>query len=239
VTVIFPYYGYSTFDKKENQKIPIAAADVSKILEIAGVDKVACIDLHAGQIEGFFSIPADNIASYLIMVEYLINSNLIQKYNKVSIVSIDADNVYRTKKFAEILMSKTLANITLSLVINENLLGFTDTSTMHLVGQVEGKECIIVGDIIDSAQTIISAADVLFNNGAKKVYVFATHGVFSGTAIEDLNKSKITKVIVTNTIPIPNEKLGDKFIVLSAGTLIAEIIRRLYYNESISEISLI
>jgi len=170
------------------------------------------------------------------MIDYLINSNLIKNFNKLSILAIDANNVYRSKHLAEILISKTSADITLSLITKENLLGFEDDSKMHLVGNVEGKECIIVEDILDSAGSITSSADVLYKNGAKKVFVFATHGVLSGTAIEEINKSKIDKVVLTNTIPIPTEKLSDKFIVLSAGTLIAEVIRRIYYNESISEI---
>jgi ribose-phosphate pyrophosphokinase len=170
------------------------------------------------------------------MIDYLINSNLIKNFNKLTIVASDANNVHRTKHFSDILIAKTEADISLSLITKENLLGFEDDSKMHLVGSVEGRECIVIDDILDSATSLISTAEVLYKNGAKKVYVFATHAVLSGTAIEEINKSKIFKVILTNTIPIPTEKLSDKFIVLSAGTLIAEVIRRIYYNESISEI---
>jgi ribose-phosphate pyrophosphokinase len=170
------------------------------------------------------------------MIDYLLNSNLIKNFNKLSIVATDPDNVHRTKHFSDILNAKISADISLSLITKENLLGFEDDSKMHLVGSVEGKECIIIDDIIDSASSLVSAVDVLYKNGAKKVYVFATHAVLSGNAIKEIENSKILKVILTNTIPIPSEKLSDKFIILSAGTLIAEVIRRIYYNESISEI---
>ena len=172
------------------------------------------------------------------MIDYLLNSNLIRDYNKLSIVSPDANGVYRAKKFADILVSKTSADIGLSLVIKEKL-GY-DAEKMVLVGNVEGNECIILDDIVDSATTLVLAADELYRNGAKSVYAFATHGVLSGTAIDNLKKSNIKKIVFTNTIPINKDKIAgsDKFIVLSSASLIAETIRRIYNNESLSEMFL-
>lgn len=237
VTVVFPYYGYSTFDKKDSQQIPIAAADVAKMLEIIGVDRVACLELHTGQVQGFFGIPADNVESNIIMIDYILNSNLIHNFNKLTIVSPDANGVYRAKNFADILMSKTAADIGLSLVVKEKL-GSYEYENLQLVGNVKGNECIIIDDIIDSSSTMISGADELYRNGAKNVYAFATHAIMSGSAIDNLNKSKIKKIVITNTIPIAKDKMSDKFIILSSATLIAETIRRIYLNESLSSVFL-
>jgi ribose-phosphate pyrophosphokinase len=171
------------------------------------------------------------------MIEYILNNNLIRDFNKLTIVSPDANGVNRAKKFADILISKTSADIGLSLVIKERL-GSFDSDKMELVGNVKGHDCIILDDIVDTSTTLISASEELYKNGAKNVYAFATHGVFSGSAIENLKKSNIKKIVVTNTIPINKEQINDKFIVLSSATLIAETIRRIYHNESISEVFL-
>ena len=171
------------------------------------------------------------------MIEYILNSNLIKDFNKLSIVSPDANGVYRAKRFADILMSKTSADIGLSLVVKERL-GSFDSDKMELVGKVKDHDCIILDDIVDTATTLISAADELYRNGAKNVYAFATHGVFSGSAIESLKKSQIKKIVITNTIPINKDQINEKFIVLSSASLIAETIRRIYRNESISEVFL-
>ncbi len=237
VTIVFPYYGYSTLDMKHNQKIPIAAADVARMLEIVGVNRVAALELHTGQIQGFFSITADNIESNIVMIDYLMNSNLIRNFNNLTIVSPNADGVYRAKKFADVLISKTSAEIGLSLVVKEKF-GDFDSNKMALVGDVKGSECIILDDIIDSANSLIAASEELYSNGAKSVFAFATHGVFSGSAIENLKKSRIKKIIITNTIPINKELLDDKFIILSSAALIAETIRRIHSNESLSEMFL-
>jgi ribose-phosphate pyrophosphokinase len=170
-------------------------------------------------------------------IEYLLNSNLIRDFNKLTIVAPDANGVYRAKNFADILISKTSANIGLSLVVPENISSF-DLEKMQLVGNVDGNDCIIIDDIIDSAKTIVAAAEELQNCGAKNIYVFATHGILSGNAIERIDNSKIKKIIISNTVPINKDKISDKFIVLSSATLIAETIRRIFNNESLSEVFL-
>jgi ribose-phosphate pyrophosphokinase len=170
------------------------------------------------------------------MIDYILNANLIKNFNKLTIVSPDANGVYRAKNFADGLISKTSADIGLSLVAKEKL-GF-DGEKMILVGNVKGNDVIILDDIIDGASTMVQAAEELYKNGAENVYAFATHGVFSGNAIEMLKKSSIKKIIITNTLPLDKEKFNEKFIVLSSASLIAETIRRIYYNESLSEVFL-
>jgi ribose-phosphate pyrophosphokinase len=169
------------------------------------------------------------------MVEYLLNSNLVHDYNKLSIITLDPEGAGRTKKFSDLLSERSQADISLSLIIQQNLRD--DQSKLELVGDVKKQECIILVDIIDSADFLIEAAEKLFNQGASKVYVFATHGVLSGKSIELLNKSRINKIILTNTIPIDRNLINsEKFIVISTATLLAETIRRIYRNESLSEI---
>jgi ribose-phosphate pyrophosphokinase len=172
------------------------------------------------------------------MIDYILNNNLIQDFNNLVIVAPDANGVNRAKKFADTLMSKTSAEIGISLIVKQKL-GDEELLKLDLVGDVQGAECIILDDIIDSAKTVIEASKELYRRGAKKVYVFVTHGVLSGNAIQSLNNSDIKKIIVTNTIPVKTEKLSDKFIVLSCASLLAETIRRIYHEESVSEIFLI
>jgi ribose-phosphate pyrophosphokinase len=177
VTVIIPYYSYARSDTKTNKKVPIAAGDVAKMLEIAGVDRVVTIELHSLQIEGFFKVPVDSLESNIIMGDYLLNSNLVFDYDKLVIVSPDANGVNRAKKFLEIVASATSANIGLSMLIGEK--NINGDSELKLVRDVKGCECIIYDDLIDSGQTVISAADELIKNGATKVYAFSTHGNLS------------------------------------------------------------
>jgi ribose-phosphate pyrophosphokinase len=242
VTVIIPYYSYARSVMKNANRVPIAAGDVAKMLEIAGVDRVVTVELHAMQIEGFFKVPVDSLESNIIMVDYLLNSNLIFDYDKLVIVSPDANGVNRAKRFLETVVNATGANIGLSMLVEEkNIQGEKE---LKFVGDVKGCECIIYDDLIDSGETVITAADELIKNGATKVYAFVTHGrkfitnigVLSNNAIEKIKNSKIQQVVLTNTIPIDKKQLNEQFVVLSAGTLIAEAIRRIYLNESLSEI---
>jgi ribose-phosphate pyrophosphokinase len=175
ITVIFPYYSYARSDQRMNSKEPIAAADVAKMLEIAGVDRTITVELHSQQTQGFFSIPTDNLETNIIMVDFILNSNLIHDYNKLVIVSPDANGVYRAKKFSEILIANTSANIGLSMLIRERQA--EGKPIVKLVGDVKDCECIILDDMIDSGDTVINAANELFNNGAKHVYAFSTHGI--------------------------------------------------------------
>lgn len=236
ITAIIPYYGYGRADRKMNSRVPISAADTAKMLETMGVDRVMAVDLHAGQIQGFFgpSVPVDNLEAQIIMVESVLNSKDIKDFNNLVIVSPDAGGVYRAKSFAEILSNKTHANVGLTMIVKQRIRA-NEVAKMELVGNVKDQDCIIIDDIIDTAGTLCTAAGVLKENGAKSVMAFATHGLFSGKAIENINKSTLDKVVVTNTIPY-NKAKCDKIHILSVGTLIAEAIRRIHNNESLSQI---
>jgi len=239
ITAIIPYYGYARADRKMSSRVPISAADVAKMLETMGVDRVMAIDLHSGQIQGFFgpSVPVDNLEAQVLMVEYILNSKMIEDFNNLVIVSPDAGGVYRAKSFAESLINKTNANIGLTMIIKQRVRA-NEVAKMELVGNVKDCDCIIIDDMIDTAGTLCLAAEELKKNGAKKVYAFATHGLFSGKAIRNIEQSSLEKVVVTNTIPFKDKENSSKIIHLSVGVLIAEAIRRIHHNESLSEIFL-
>jgi ribose-phosphate pyrophosphokinase len=152
ITAIIPYYGYGRADRKMNSRVPISAADTAKLLETMGVDRVMAVDLHAGQIQGFFgpSVPVDNLESQIIMVESLLNSKLVKDFNNLVIVSPDAGGVYRAKSFAEILSSRAQANVGLTMIVKQRIKA-NEIAKMELVGNVKGSECIIIDDIIDTA----------------------------------------------------------------------------------------
>lgn len=152
ITAIIPYYGYGRADRKMNSRVPISAADTAKMLETMGVDRVMAVDLHAGQIQGFFgpSVPVDNLESQIIMVESVLNSNLVKDFNNLVIVSPDAGGVYRAKSFAEILSSRAQANVGLTMIVKQRIKA-NEIAKMELVGNVKDSECIIIDDIIDTA----------------------------------------------------------------------------------------
>ena len=239
IAAVIPYYGYARADRKLSSRIPISAADVAKMLEVLGVDRVISVDFHCGQIQGFFgpSVPVDNLEAQILMVDYLMNKQLIKDYNKLIIVSPDAGGVYRAKEFAELLTKKTGANVGITMLVKQRMRP-NEVSKMELVGDVKDNDCIIIDDMIDTGGTLSLAAQVLKDNGAKNVYAFATHGLFNGKAVENINKSKLDKVIVTDTIPINQNKKSEKIEYISVAILIAEAIRRIENSESLSEIFL-
>jgi ribose-phosphate pyrophosphokinase len=238
ITAVIPYYGYGRSDRKEKKLTPISAADVAKLLEAVGIDRCMCVDLHCGQIQGFFepNIAVDNLEAVPLMVKYLIKKNLISDYNKLMIVSPDHGGVYRAKAFAQLLMKKTNAkNIGTTMIIKQRPRP-NEVSRMDLVGDVRGNDCIIVDDMIDTGTTLCLAAKCLKDNGAENVYCFATHGLFNGMAIEKIQNSVLNKVIVTDTIPPPKTKYSEKIKRISVALLISEAIRRIQNNESLTEL---
>ena len=239
ITAVIPYYGYARADRKLSSRIPISAADVAKMLEVLGVDRVISIDLHCGPIQGFFgpSVPVDNLEAQILMVDYLMKKELIKDYNKLIIVSPDSGGVYRAKEFSDLLTKQTGVSIGLTMIVKQRMRA-NEVSKMELVGDIRDNDCIIIDDIIDTGGTLSLAAKVLKEKGAKNVYAFATHGLFSGKAIENINNSQLDKVIVTNTIPQKKGEKCEKIEYISVGILIAEVIRRIENNESLSEIFL-
>jgi len=238
ITIVVPYYGYSRQDRKVAPRVPISAADVARLLETMGVDRVIAIDLHCGQIQGFFGprVPVDNLEANVAAVTYFKNHSDI-KLEKPIIISPDAGGVARAKKFQELFKSEMQQPDTGLAMIIKHREQAGKVAKMHLVGTVSGSDVIIIDDLIDTAGTLSEAAKELKKMGAKRVYAFATHGLFSTNAYENINKSEIEQVIVTNTIPPRgNEKDSPKIKRLSIASLLAEAIRRVQLKESVSDL---
>lgn len=226
ITVVVPYFGYAKQDKKTKGREPISAKLVANMIETAGAKRLVTVDLHAAQIQGFFDIPVDNLVAMPTICNYLKQEGL--KEDKIVIVSPDAGGVSRAELLARRLHS--------SLAIVFKRRPEPDVSEVtEIVGDVSGKIAVIVDDMISTGGTLAKAAEALIARGATKVYACATHGIFAGNAISQLEDSPITRVITTNTIPIPG-RLSDKFVELSIGQSIADAIKRITANRSVSEL---
>lgn len=223
INAVIPYYGYARQDRKTKAREPITAKLVANLLTEAGADRVISMDLHAGQIQGYFDIPVDHLSGVPILAEYF--KNIASKDTVV--VSPDIGGVSRTRNFANLL--------DLPIAIIEKRRPKANVSeVMNVIGDIEGKNAILVDDIVDTAGTITKAAQVLKEFGAKSVYACATHGVLSGPAIQRIEDSVIEKFVFTDTIPFTEEKLIDKIEVVSIAPIFAEAIRRIHLNESVS-----
>ncbi len=221
INAVIPYYGYARQDRKTKAREPITAKLVANLIQVAGADRVVSMDLHAGQIQGYFDIPVDHLSAIAILANYF--KGFIDR--DTVIVSPDLGGVTRARSFANIL--------DLPIAIIEKRRPKANVSeVMNVIGDIDGKNVILVDDIIDTAGTIVKAASVLKDYGAKKVYGCATHGVLSGPAIERIMNSELEKFIITDTIPL--DKQIDKIEIVSVAPLLAESIRRINSNESVS-----
>lgn len=224
IIVILPYYGYSRQDRKAKSRQPISAKLVADLLTVAGVTRVICMDLHAAQIQGFFNIPIDNLQGMPLFYKYIEN----KKLDNFVVVSPDHGGANRARKLAEP-FGVDIA------IIDKRRPRPNVSEVMNIIGDVEGKDCIIIDDMIDTAGTIHNAAAALKKAGAKNVYVFATHALFSGAAVERLSdKELINEVVVTNTINLPEEKHFETLTVLSIADLIAQAITRVLDDQALS-----
>jgi ribose-phosphate pyrophosphokinase len=234
ITAVIPYYGYARQDRKMTARVPISAADVARLLEAMGVDRVVAVDLHCGQIQGFFGprVPVDNLDGGTVGVKYFGKKGLV---NPV-VVSPDAGGVYRAKKFREGLAKMHGVEAGLAMIIKQrNKPG--EVERMDLVGSVQDSDVIIVDDMIDTAGTLCKAAGELTQHGARRVYAFASHGIFSGPASKRMKESVLQEICVTNTIPLTDEcKANSKIVTLSVGKLIAGAISRIHDKKSVSEL---
>lgn len=227
LTVIMPYYGYSRQDRKAKSRQPITAKLVADLLQTSGVDRIIAIDLHAAQIQGFFNIPIDNFPAAPLLANYFLREKQIKD---VVVVSPDHGGTTRARGFAKIL-DAPLA------VIDKRRPEHNKAEVMSIIGEVKGKTCIIIDDIIDTAGTLIAAAEALIEKGAVAVYATATHAIFSGDAIDRIEKSSIHKVVVTDTIRLKDEVRGSKKIVqVSIGNLLGESIIHINEDKPISQI---
>jgi ribose-phosphate pyrophosphokinase len=225
VTAVVPYYGYARQDRKAKARDPITAKLVANLLTAAGASRVMSMDLHAGQIQGFFDIPVDHLKGEPIIAEYLLN----KKIDYFVVVSPDLGGVTRARTLAERLHAPLA-------IIDKRRPQPNVAEIMNIIGDVQGKSVVMVDDIIDTAGTITMGAQALMDKGAKEVYACCIHPVLSGPAIERLENSVIKEVIVTNTISLPEDKLISKIKVLSTAPLIGEAIIRVHADLSISEI---
>jgi ribose-phosphate pyrophosphokinase len=224
ITAVIPYYGYGRTDKKDQPRVPITARLIADMITVAGANRVLTVDLHAGQIQGFFNIPVDELTAMGILVRYFQEKHL----SNPVVVSPDLGNTKRSRNFAEEL-DASLA------IIEKRRLGNADKSeTLNLIGSVKGAQAVLVDDEIDTAGSITQAAQVCLDHGATEVYAACTHPVLSGAAFERLALSPIREVVVTNTIPIPPEQKLDKITVLSIAPLFGEAIQRIHTGTSVS-----
>ncbi len=228
ITAIIPYYGYGRQDRKVQSRVPITAKLVADLLTAAGVTRVISIDLHAGQIQGFFNIPFDHLFAKPVIIDH-IRKNYDLK--QLVVVSPDAGGVERARAYAKRLDEASLA------IIDKRRLRPNEAQAMHLIGEVEGKDAIIVDDMIDTAGTLIQSAQALIDHGARRVSAACTHGVFSGAAFERIRDSVIKEVICTNSIPLsPAFAKLEKITRLSVAPILAETIRRIHHRESVSSL---
>jgi ribose-phosphate pyrophosphokinase len=227
ITAVMPYYGYARQDRKAAPRTPITSKLVADLITTAGADRVVTIDLHAGQIQGFFNIPVDNLYAAPVILEHL-NTKFSGK--EIVMVSPDAGGTERARAFAKRL-GCTLA------VIDKRRTGPNVAEVMHLIGDVKDKIAIILDDMIDTAGTLSQAAGALKAHGATRIYACATHGVLSGPAIDRINDSAIEEVLITDTVPLAdNGKDMGKIRVLTVAELLAEAIRRIHEDESVSSL---
>ncbi|MGZ8460670.1 MAG: ribose-phosphate diphosphokinase [Candidatus Deferrimicrobiaceae bacterium] len=225
VTAVLPYYGYARQDRKVLPRAPITAKLVADLLTAAGVSRLLTMDLHAGQIQGFFNIPVDHLYSAPVMLEYI-----KAKYgNDIVIVSPDAGGVERARAFAKRL-SASLA------IIDKRRLSPNVAEVMNIIGEVEGKTAILLDDMVDTAGTLAQSAAALRRKGAKHIYACATHAVLSGSAIDRLEKSEIEELVVTNTIPLGPKAACTKLHVLTVAPLLGEAIKRIHFQDSVSSL---
>ncbi len=229
ITAIIPYYGYARQDRKVAPRAPISAKRIANLLESCGVDRIVTVELHSGQIQGFFDCPVDHLFSIPSIARYW-EENLKEDKENFVIVSPDPGGVQRVQILAKA-MKTPLA------IIDKRRSGPNRAKAFHLIGNVKGKTAVIFDDIIDTAGTTIEASQVLLKNGAKDVIAIATHGVFSPPASERLKQSSLSQIWVTDTIPLRQElKNYDKLKVISVAPVVAEAIKRIYNHQSVTSL---
>jgi len=226
ITAVIPYYGYARQDRKVAPRAPISAKLVADLLTAAGANRILSMDLHAGQIQGFFNIPVDNLFATPVLLEYVKRNY----QGDITIVSPDTGGVERARAFA----TKLGASLA---IIDKRREGPNEAQVMNIIGHVRGRKVIILDDLIDTAGTIVQAAKALTEEGANEIFVCSTHPVLSGPAIERIENSAIKEIVVTDTIPLnDNVRACKRITVLSVAGLLSEAVRRIYYDDSVSSL---
>ena len=226
ISAVVPYYGYSRQDKKGRSREPIAAKLLADLLDVAGADRIITIDLHSGQIQGFFDGPVDHLTALPVLADYIREN----EPGELVVVAPDAGRVKSAEKLAGMLGQP------LAFLHKRRSREVANQVDVHeVIGDVDGRHCVMIDDIIDTAGTIVKGAEVLVANGAQRVTAAATHGIFSGAAIDRLKNAPLAEVVVTNTVPVPDEKRIDKIVVLSIAHIVADAIRAVFEDASVSE----
>ncbi len=223
ITAVIPYYGYSRTDKKDQPRVPITARLIADLLQTAGANRIITLDLHAGQIQGFFNIPVDELTALFMLTRYFRD----KRFDNPVVVAADIGGAKKVRNFAERL------NAPVAIIEKRRLYNNDHAEALNIIGEVAGKTAIIVDDEIDTAGTLLEAVGVLMANGVAGVYACATHGVFSGTAIDRIARSDLQQLVVTDTIPLPPEKRNPKITVLSIAPLLGEAIHRINTGQSV------
>lgn len=226
ITAVIPYFGYARQDRKAKRRDPISAKLVANMITCAGADRVLSMDLHTAQIEGFFDVPVDHLLGAPILANYFLKA--FENLEDFVVVAPDVGGVARARKFAEKLKASPLA------IIDKRRQAANECEIMNIIGDVKGKNCILVDDIIDTAGTICKGADLLMEKGAKAVYACCTHGVFSGNAINNINSSAIKELIILDTIYTPHD-ISPKIKILSSAPFFAWAIERISGDRSLNQ----
>ncbi len=227
ITAVIPYFGYARQDRKDKPRVPISSKLVADLLTTAGADRALIVDLHAPQLQGFFNIPVDNLFASPVLVDYFRRANL----PNLTVVSPDAGGVERARFFAK-KMDSALA------IVDKRRVDMNVAEVMHVIGDVRGRTCLVIDDLIDTAGTLVKTANALIENGATEVYACASHAVLSGMAVENLSKSSIREVVVTNTIPLSEDARREpKIKVLTIAGLIGRAIQSIHEETSVSRLS--
>ncbi|WP_270978066.1 ribose-phosphate pyrophosphokinase [Campylobacter helveticus] len=223
ITAIIPYFGYARQDRKANPRVPISAKLVADLIETAGIDRVATIDLHAGQIQGFFNIPVDNLYGSIVFNDYIKSKH----FKNAVVGSPDIGGIARARSVAKKLGLDII-------IVDKRRERANESEVMNIIGDVNGKDVVLVDDIIDTAGTIVKAAKALKEKGANSVMACCTHAVLSGEAYERIAEGDLDELVITDTIPLKKEH--EKIKVLSVAPIFAEVIRRVYHNESVNSL---
>jgi len=225
ITAVVPYYGYGRTDKKDQPRVPITARLVADMITVAGADRVLTMDLHAGQIQGFFSIPVDDITAHHMFARYVRERGITDAV----VVSPDLGGAKDARNFA------VEMNLPLALIEKRRSPDGSSTEVLNLIGEVRGRDVLIIDEEIDTAGTVVNAARFVRLHGARRVYVLATHAIFSPPATARLRDAPLEEIVVTNTVPVPPEKMLPNIVVLSVGPLLGEVIWRIHAGQSVGE----
>ena len=227
ITAVVPYFGYARQDRRvRSARVPISAKVVADMMAVVGINRVLTVDLHADQIQGFFDIPVDNVYATPVLIDH-IQANASN--NDVVVVSPDVGGVVRARAVAKLLDDAELA------IIDKRRPEANKSEVMHIIGDVDGRDCIILDDMVDTAGTLCTAAGALKANGAKRVSAYATHAVLSGKAIDNINNSVLDQLVVTDTIPLSDSARScERITILTLSEMLAESIRRVNEEESLS-----